>query len=186
MQKGKLDFKKLDVAYSMQWASLYFITVVISGGLLGWLLRFISIRRSLHLVHRLFEVDVKWVRLFTEPYISKAFDLDPDKLFIGIDVLVEGSDNHYTIYSGTLDSFELNSNDNKKLESLTLIDVYRRNFNDDLSQDNTTEKQEDKNSDERWYEMPGHLFYINMDRVHNIHITYYEYSEVSKENLLNT
>ena len=168
--KGEFNLSEDKLLSGSSWMILYYVTTIVLGAILGISLRKLFIETAAFRLHPIFEVDDRWVRLFTAPYIRKNFALSIENLVIGIDALMEGDDSKFTIYSGTL--LEFNVDDRGNLQDLTLEDVYRRKLVDDLEpyQSNISEQT----IDDRYYHLPGHLFIVQMNRVVNLHITYNE------------
>jgi hypothetical protein len=100
-------------------------------------------------------------------------------LLVQVDALVNSSEGN-VIYSGILDNYFL-TKDNS-LDRLYLTNVYRRRLKDDLDADKPNPGFLSRDTDERYYSMPGYLFVIPYDKVINLNITYYM-DELANETL---
>jgi hypothetical protein len=91
-------------------------------------------------------------------------------ILVQIDALLNSSEGN-VIYSGILDNYFL-TKDNS-LDRLYLTNVYRRKLKDDLDADKPNPGFLARDTDERYYAMPGYLFVIPYDKIINLNITYY-------------
>lgn len=171
---GKFNFTSFQIAYSGKWFLFYYFSTSFLGAIFGVCLRKLFIASKADLVHPIFEVDDKWIRLFTADYIFRNFDVPREKLEISIDVLMIGDENKHLIYSGTLSEYYVD--DRGELQNITLIDVFRRNLNEDRKNVDIEGDELSQNIDERYYQLPGHQFVIDMTKVLNMNVTYMEVS----------
>ncbi|MBT1703614.1 hypothetical protein [Chryseosolibacter indicus] len=91
-------------------------------------------------------------------------------LLIQVDALVNSSEGDM-IYSGVLKDFFL-SKDNG-LDRIYLSNVYRRSFRNDLANEENNPGFLARDTDERYYTMPGYAIVISYDKIQNLNITYY-------------
>jgi hypothetical protein len=89
---------------------------------------------------------------------------------IQIDALVNSSEGN-VIYSGILENYFLSQTNG--LDRIYLTNVYRRKLKDDLDADKPNPGFLARDTDERYYSMPGYLLVIGYDKILNINVTYY-------------
>jgi hypothetical protein len=99
-------------------------------------------------------------------------------ILVQVDALLNSSEGN-VIYSGILDNYFL-TKDNS-LDRLYLTNVFRRKLKDDLDADKPNPGFLARDTDERYYAMPGYLFVIPYDKIINLNITYYM-DELENEN----
>lgn len=91
-------------------------------------------------------------------------------ILIQVDVLVNSTEGNL-IYSGQLEDYFLTKENS--LDRIYLTNVYRRKLKDDLQTDVPNPGFMARDTDERYYRMPGYLIVIPYDRIINLNITYY-------------
>jgi hypothetical protein len=89
---------------------------------------------------------------------------------IQIDALVNSSEGN-VIYSGILENYFLSQNNG--LDRIYLTNVYRRKLKDDLEWDKPNPGFLARDTDERYYSMPGYLLVLMYDKILNLNVTYY-------------
>lgn len=169
--QGHINFSEAQLKHSGPWITSYYLASILFGAIMGVVLRKVFIATRLYKVHPLFEVDDKWVRLFTEKYITQNYSVT-NELFISLDVVMVSDENKLVIYSGTLTDFFVD--EKGELQNITLKDVFRRNLANDL--ENKVRTNSEQQIDERYYPVAGHLFLIEMSKVVNLNVTYMDVS----------
>jgi hypothetical protein len=99
-------------------------------------------------------------------------------ILVQVDALLNSSEGN-VIYSGILDNYFLTKENS--LDRLYLTNVFRRKLKDDLDADKPNPGFLARDTDERYYAMPGYLFVIPYDKIINLNITYYM-DELENEN----
>lgn len=185
--EAPVDFEKLNEQLPL--FLLYNLIVLSSSFYAGKRIRTLIFEKD-------WDIRYEWLRLNNHWYYllkGKLYDINAgskDEMlykkigFIQIDALVRDVDGETVLYSGILENFYLAKDDG--LDTLELILVYRRSFSKDQPDKKLTEEAPlatnllDKETDERYYNMPGDYFVIPYSQVINLNVTYLEFTEVEE------
>jgi hypothetical protein len=111
-------------------------------------------------------------------YFRDLFTKKAQVELIQVDAVVNSTEGDL-IFSGILKDFFL-SKDNG-LDRLYLSNVYRRSFKNDLQDEDKNPGFLARDTDERYYAMPGDFFVITYDKIRNLNITYYLQDTAAEE-----
>jgi len=177
---------------------LFYITILIGLGILFGLLTRLTVRKlRLDLHWKFLRFGNEWYYLLSgemlnveertqgQTWLADSFGFLKNSLqpkvqveLIQIDAVVKSSEGDL-IYSGILKDYFL-SKDNG-LDRIYLTNVYRRVFKNDLDDDDRNPGFMARDTDERYYAMPGDFFVLTYDKIQNLNITYYLQAEVNNE-----
>jgi hypothetical protein len=171
-----IDFQRIEAAlifFSLYHLALFAIAVFLGRGIrqlvtrYNWDIRYHSLRFNNEWYYLLSGRIVDFPDM---PGDSDSIDL------VLVDVLTETKEGSY-LYCGVLQKYYLSPT--QGLDRIYLSNVYRR-----LLKDDRTDQPADfaaKESDARYYTMPGDLFVIPFAQIRNLNVTYYTLTEIAEE-----
>jgi hypothetical protein len=121
--------------------------------------------------------DESWIKRLGN-YLKDVFAKKNQVELIQVDAVVNSTEGDL-IFSGILKDFFL-SKDNG-LDRIYLSNVYRRSFKNDLQDEDKNPGFLARDTDERYYAMPGDYFVITYDKIRNLNITYYLQDTAAEE-----
>jgi hypothetical protein len=168
---------------------IYMAALLKGGAILGFLSRVIVRKLRFDLYWKFLRFGNEWYYLLsgemlnlperesnerwytsTVTYFRKVFKPKAQVELIQVDAVIKSSEGDL-IYSGILKDYFL-SKDNG-LDRIYLSNVYRRSFKNDLQDEEKNPGFLARDTDERYYAMPGDFFVITYDKIQNLNITYY-------------
>lgn len=163
--KGRIDFELLKS--SIPKFILYQTFLILFSVLLGYSIRIAALRFNLDKKFGFLKINNDWYYLFSGRILNNSQAIE----LVQIDVLVSSNEGD-VIYCGILDRYYLSPDGS--IDRIYLSNVYRRRFSNDLRKEHI---KTEKESDERYYNMPGDFFVIFGRAILNVNITYYMLSE---------
>jgi hypothetical protein len=159
----------------------YLILASVVAVSLGMILQRVVIHWDLDSKYPFLRLSNEWERLLSGRVLGPTYHKEIE--FIQVDVLTSGDEGDM-LYCGILEKYTLNSK--VGLENIYMSSVYRRRLSSDYqaASEHATgfpiEEDADpmadvlsKDTDARYYNMPGDYFMIPISEVKNINITYY-------------
>lgn len=149
--------------------ALYNLALVPFSYFAGYIVRQVILKTGLDLIIAPLKLNNDWYYILSGrgQKILEMNHISSDNIYIQIDALVKDVNGQSVIYCGILDHFMLSQNGG--LERIVLTKVYRRSFDNDLSQGDADKTKEE---DERYYNMPGVYFIIPYAQIINMNIFY--------------
>jgi len=159
---------------------LYNLVVWVLSGFLGYSFKKIIRKFKIDRKHKLFRFHNEWHYLITGEILDfPKIDGEASKIdFVSVDAVID-TDAGTFIYSGIIQDYLLSKQGG--LELIYLTEVNRRLINDDPQNDTFDNLEDENESDDRLYFMPGDFFVLPYKEIKNINITYYEIEEVENE-----